>query len=55
MLRPHTIIKRITFTEEEWADIYRAARDQGADPVQFIKRAAAAATQETTHDHRGID
>jgi hypothetical protein len=45
MLKPHTIKKLVTMTEEEWLAIYRAAQEQGIDPVQFIKKAAASAVE----------
>ena len=43
MQKPHTFRKVVTMTEQEWLTIYFAAKQQGVDPVQFIKAAAVAA------------
>lgn len=43
MLKPHTFRKLVIMSEEEWLTVFFAAKQQGVDPVQFIKSAAVAA------------
>lgn len=43
MLKPHTIKKLVTMTEDQWMSIYQAAKRHGSDPVDFITEAAVAA------------
>ncbi len=49
MLKPYTYKKMITMTEEEWLTIYFAAKQQGIDPVQFIKNSAVSAGNTIKH------
>ena len=42
---PRNIVKQVRWTEEEWQEVFRAAKAAGIEPSAFIRRATLAACE----------